>query len=123
MRRIIIMLGLLLQALNVCMAQHGAQDRYVSQEAAAVLGSDKYYISMAGEQSGGGMAIDLVMEAAAKGSSAMTRMSMGGFQDVTLYSGGTAWTLDEEEKTWSSEGGSSGALRSCLNFNRKFCYT
>lgn len=85
-RRIIAALALVLAS-----AGANAQDRYVSQEAAAVLGSDKYYILMAGEQSGGGMAIDLVMEAAAKGSSAMTRMSMGGFQDVTLYSGGTTW--------------------------------
>ena len=108
-------------ALVLACAGANAQNRYVSQEAAAVLGSDKYYISMAGEQSGGGMTIDLVMEAAAKGSSAMTRMSMGGFQDVTLYSGGTAWTLDEEEKTWSSEGGSSGALNfGKLTFKKQY---
>lgn len=110
-----------LALLGLTGAGANAQNRYVSQDAATVLGSDKYYISMAGEQSGGGMTVDFVMEAAVKGSSAMTRMSMDGFQDVTLYSGGTAWTLDEKEKTWSSEGGSSGALNfGKLTFKKQY---
>lgn len=75
-----------LAMLGLTGAGANSQNRYVSQDAATVLGSDKYYISMAGEQSGGGMTVDFVMEAAVKGSSAMTRMSMDGFQDVTLGS-------------------------------------